>query len=93
MVSTQCLFSGDLDDGMGKFTDEAISKDDEAFQGQKNTAFIKMKARAAAGVSGKADAASGGANINSVILGAGSNVKGDIIIIDQSKGDKTILSE
>ena len=32
---------------------------------------------------------SGDANLNSVILGAGSKVKGDIIIIDQSKGPKT----
>ncbi len=30
-----------------------------------------------------------GGNMNSVVMGPGSNIKGDIIIIDQSKGDKT----
>jgi len=37
----------------------------------------------------KGEKATGDGNMNSVVMGAGSNVKGDIYIIDQSKGDKT----
>ncbi|NOQ47066.1 MAG: hypothetical protein GQ559_10425 [Desulfobulbaceae bacterium] len=33
-----------------------------------------------------------GSLLNSVILQAGSEVQGDIIIIDQSRGDKTIIA-
>jgi hypothetical protein len=33
-----------------------------------------------------------GSVLNSVILQAGSEVRGDIIIIDQSRGDKTIIA-
>jgi len=33
-----------------------------------------------------------GSILNSVILEAGASVQGDIIIIDQSKGDKTLIS-
>jgi len=36
---------------------------------------------------------SGDANMNSVVMGAGSNVRGDIIIIDQSKGSKTNVAQ
>lgn len=35
----------------------------------------------------------GSSSINSVLIGAGGVVKGDIIIIDESRGDKTLISE
>ena len=31
--------------------------------------------------------------MNSVVMGPGSNIKGDIIIIDESKGPKTIVTD
>ena len=87
------VLAGDLDDDISTFTDESISKDDELGKADKNIKFIvlnaKSKAASAKGTSaviGGSD--SGDANLNSVLLGAGSNVHGDIIIIDQSKGDK-----
>ncbi|MDD3325018.1 MAG: hypothetical protein PHN38_07885 [Sulfurospirillaceae bacterium] len=93
LSATFCV-AGDLDDGIGKFDADPISADDQVFQGQKNISYIKMKSKSSAGVSGKSGGTSSGGNsMNSVILGAGTNVKGDIIIIDQSKGDKTIVGK
>ncbi len=36
---------------------------------------------------------SGDANMNSVVMGAGSNIKGDVYIIDQSRGPKTNVAD
>jgi len=49
----------------------------------------KAKENADEKTSGKSKKTDGSANMNSVVMGAGSNVKGDIIIIDESKGSKT----
>ncbi|MCI5164766.1 MAG: hypothetical protein D3903_01435 [Candidatus Electrothrix sp. GM3_4] len=87
------VLAGDLDDDISKYTDDSISKADELGKADKNIKFIVLNAKSKA-ASGKDTLAvtggsnSGYANLNSVLLGAGSNVKGDIIIIDQSKGDK-----
>lgn len=89
--------SADLDDGISKFTDDGIEKDGDLGKPDQNIKFIVMNAKAKAntikdsreGAVGK----SGGANMNSVVLGAGANVKGPIYIIDQSKGSKTNISE
>lgn len=86
--------AGDLDDGISKFTDESISKDDDLGNPEKNIKFIVMKAKSQAAMGAKkgddaTQGATGSGNMNSVILGPGSNIKGDIIIIDESKGDKT----
>ena len=78
---------GDLDDGISKFTDESITKDDNLGQPDKNIKYIITKAKSQAAVGEKKGDGSG--NMNSVIVGPGSNIKGDIIILDQSKGDKT----
>ena len=84
-------FGGDLDDGISKFTDESIAKDDELGQPDKNIKYIitKAKSQAAAGQS----SSDGSGNMNSVVVGPGSNVRGDVIILDQSKGDKTHVVE
>jgi len=94
-----CVFAGialadDLDDGISKFTDDGVSKYDELGKSDQNIKFIVMNAKSkAAMLKGNKDKqgqqGSGDANMNSVVLGAGSKVKGDIIIIDQSKGPKT----
>lgn len=88
--------AGDLDDGISKFTDDGIAKDDEMGKADINIKFIVMNAKSKAmvkkGDKDKVGSDSGDSNMNSVILGAGSNVKGDIYIIDQSKGPKTNVS-
>jgi hypothetical protein len=83
----------DLDDGIAKFTDDGIGKYDELGKSDQNIKFIVMNAKSKAamlkGNKDKQGQNSGHANMNSVVLGAGSKVKGDIYIIDQSKGPKT----
>ena len=90
-------FGSDLDDGISKFDDEGIAKDDEIGKGDQNIKFIVMNAKSKAatkkGDKDKIGGKSGDANMNSVVLGAGSKVKGDIYIIDQSKGSKTNISD
>lgn len=87
----------DLDDGISKFTDEGIEKDDEMGKSDLNIKFIVMNAKSKAmvkkGDKDKVGSNDGSANMNSVVLGAGSNVRGDIYIIDQSKGPKTNVSD
>lgn len=93
----------DLDDGISKYTDDSISKDDTLGNPEKNINFIKMDAKSKAKVrarkgDGFEDSESvssypGLGAMNSVILGAGGTIKGDIIIIDESKGDKTQVVE
>lgn len=89
--------AGDLDDGISKFTDDGMSKYDDLGKADKNIKFIVLNAKSKASVR-KGDSVedgkkSGDANMNSVILGAGSKVKGDIYIIDQSKGPKTNIAD
>ena len=89
--------AGDLDDGISKFTDDGMEKEDELGKADQNIKFIVLNAKSKAAVR-KGDKEqigqdSGPATMNSVILGAGSKVKGDIYIIDQSKGPKTNISD
>jgi len=92
-------FCSDLDDGISKFTDDNITKWDDLGKKDVNVKFIKLNARSQADVRSKrgknvdTGAGNGGANMNSVVLGAGTNVRGDIIIIDESRGDKTQVVE
>ena len=89
--------SADLDDGISKFTEDNIEKEDELGKPDQNIKFIVMNAKSKAStIKGNKDDVSGktgGSNMNSVVMGAGSKVKGDIYIIDQSKGPKTNISE
>jgi hypothetical protein len=86
--------ASDLDDGISKFTDDGIDKYDALGKADKNIKFIvldaksRAKVRAKAGTPGETGDQSS-ASMNSVIMGAGGTVRGDIIIIDQSRGDKT----
>ena len=85
--------ASDLDDGITKFTDDAISADDELGKPGKNIKFIIENSKSQAKVSEKSSGKSntktgkttGDNNRNSVVMGAGSNIRGDIIIIDNSK--------
>lgn len=103
-ASVPCIvFSDDLDDGISNHTDDSIKKWDQLGQKDRNVTFIKMNAKSKAMVmeksgqglvgSNASGTGSGSANMNSVVMGAGSTVKGDIIIIDDSKGDKTLVSD
>lgn len=89
------VWAGDMDDGISKFTDDGVDKYDEMGKPDQNIKFIVMNAKSKAAMmqnSKSGDNLSGGDStsaMNSVILGAGSKVKGDIYIIDQSKGSKT----
>jgi len=99
LLSISTSFAGDLDDGISKYTDDGINKWDELGKTDKNIDFLKMNAKSKAmvrkksGTSNGADSSETGTNMNSVVMGAGSNVYGDIIIIDESKGDKFQISE
>lgn len=95
-ITSVPALAGDLDDGISKFTDGSISKEDELGQIDHNIKFIKMNAKSKAAMSTNGVVSQGGVvgpggsgNMNSVIVGPGSNFRGDIIIIDESKGDKT----
>ena len=86
------LLADDFDDGISKSTDDAISADDELGKASKNIKFIIEKSKSQAKVAekgsgggGKSTTKTGDSNENSVVMGAGSNIRGDIIIIDQGK--------
>jgi len=86
-----CL-ADDLDDGIE--VDDSIKQYHEiGNHPDLNFAYLSQRARsrAATGI-GEAQYAKNG-TLNSVILEPGAQLNGDIIIIDQSKGDKTIITE
>ncbi len=98
--------ASDLEDGISKYTDDSISKIDELGDPGLNIRYIITKAKSQAdmarhkgrkatdGAEGQAEKATLGIGaMNSVVLGPGGTVKGDIIIIDQSRGDKTQVVE
>ena len=81
----------DLDDGI-KIDDDVASYEDLG-SSNKNFSYLAQRARSkAASGSGDVVLSDGGA-LNSVIMDAGAVINGDIIIIDDSKGDKTVISE
>ena len=100
---TGSAFSGDLDeDGISKYTEDPITKYSELGKPEPNVSFIILNAKSKAKVlSQKGEQAGkgggiqqpGSANLNSVILGAGGTVQGDIIIIDEGRGDKTVIAD
>ncbi|MGM0682464.1 MAG: hypothetical protein ACQES8_09665 [Thermodesulfobacteriota bacterium] len=97
-ITPAFTMAGDLDDGISKYTDDGIAKYDELGKPEKNVKYIIRNAKSKAAMAQKngnasASGGSGDSNMNSVVMGAGSNIKGDIYIIDESKGDKTQVSE
>lgn len=97
LLASVC-YGNDLDDGI-PIDDQPMSNSDHVNR-DVNITFIKMRAKSQAKVN--AGEVSGGdavvskdptGSINSVISGPGSTFKGDIIIIDQSKGNKTVVVE
>lgn len=97
--------ASDLDDSIGSYTDENISSDDKLGGEGINVKYTILNAKSKAKVEEKAAIKNGttslsgsgkkGGNtssIDSVNMGAGSTVKGPIIIIDEGKGPKTAVS-
>ena len=99
LITGQAGNAGDLDDGISKYTDDSIAKWDEMGKADKNIKFIVLNAKSKATLGNEPGKKTGGtgktgdANMNSVVMGPGSNVRGDIIIIDQSKGSKTNIAQ
>ncbi len=101
LIGSGSVFCGDLDDGIA--VDDNINSYDDLGDPEKNIKFIKMNAKSNARRKQKSegkglaeDGGSGGKGsgaMNSVVMGPGSNVKGDIIIIDESKGEKIQIVE
>ena len=87
-----CCFADDQDDGIP--ADDNIQQYDEiGNHAELNFSYLSQRARskAAAGVNDAIVSQNG--VLNSVILEPGAQINGDIIIIDQSKGNKTIITE
>ena len=81
----------DLNDGIE--IDDAIGAYGDISSSNKNFSYLAQRARSkAASGSGGVVLADRGA-LNSVILESGAKINGDIIIIDDSKGDKTVISK
>lgn len=89
-AAAKVSFAKDLDDGIGH--DDGFDFDN-TLKKETNIKYVKEKAKAKARQEGKdpnvAAAGGGGTNINSAVVGG--NVYGDIIIIDEGKGDKTVV--
>lgn len=97
VLAGKCVTASDLDDGISQPLEDSIARDDELGQKDRNVTFIKLKAKSDADVRSKSETTtsdaqgttSGVGNMNSVVLGPGGSVRGDIIIIDQSRGNKS----
>ena len=99
LLSANNLFAGDLDDGISTYTEDGVAGYDEMGEADKNINFIIVNAKSQAKIGNNSSdfknkpLVTGDANMNSVVMGAGANINGDIIIIDQSKGSKTNISQ
>lgn len=84
-------WADDQDDGIQ--IDDTVQSYDQISKSNKNYSYLTQRARSKA-ASGSSDVVSSKDGLlNSVILESGAKINGDIIIIDDSKGDKTIISE
>lgn len=81
----------DLNDGIE--ADESSTQYGELGSSSRNYSYLKQRAKSLAR-SGSSDVVvSDGGSLNSVIMDAGAQINGDIIIIDESKGDKTVIAK
>jgi hypothetical protein len=95
MLLSVC-YGNDLDDGI-PINDMPVSQFDNLDR-DVNITFIKMRAKSQAKINGgevNAEEAIVSKNptgsIDSVVFGAGSTIRGNIYIIDESKGSKTLI--
>ena len=79
VIAAGTSMGGDLDDGISKYTDDPISKDDELGKPDKNLKFVVldaiMKAKNMGGTEEGKDK-----NSNSIVIGPGANLAGAVII-------------
>jgi len=80
IICSELTYAEDLDDGMGKYTSESIAKDDEALEPDQNEAFIVVGASSGGSQSKDKDGVLD-KNENSIIVGPGANISGDLIIV------------
>ncbi|MDF1577902.1 MAG: hypothetical protein P1P81_05590 [Desulfobulbales bacterium] len=93
LVAANLAAAGDLDDGISTFTDDGIASYDDMGKPDKNIKFIILNSKSRAKVAEKAGnkgstttgQTTGDNNRNSVVMGAGSKILGDVIIVDESK--------
>lgn len=96
LTTGHCLTPGsgladDLHDGIE--ADESSSQYGELGSSSRNYSYLKQRAKSLAR-SGRGDVVlSDSGSMNSVIMDAGAQINGDIIIIDESKGDKTVIAK
>jgi hypothetical protein len=88
------VLATDLNDGISSYTDNPIAAADQLGSPDVNVDFIVLRAKSRVYSTNLQDgsvtpAMAPEANINSVVLEPGSSIRGDIIIIDQSTGDKS----
>lgn len=90
LSSGAAALAKDMDDKIE--ADDGFEFDNTLKKGT-NVKYEKVKAKSMAkrDKGGSIDAGSGDTNINSAIVGG--NVYGDIVIIDEGKGDKTIVKK
>lgn len=93
-----CLVLGLGSGALAKDMDDKIERDDgfdydNTLSKGTNVKFEKLKAKAEAkrNKGGSVEAGSGDTNINSAVVGG--NVYGDIVIIDEGKGNKNIVKK
>lgn len=80
----------DQDDGIT--ADDSVQSYSDIGSSSRNFSYLAQRARSKAS-SGSGDVVlSESGALNSVILDAGAEINGDIIIIDDSSGDKTVIS-
>lgn len=90
VAAAPCL-ADDLNDGIE--ADESSTQYGELGSSSRNYSYLKQRAKSLAR-SGSGDVVlSDGGSLNSVIMDAGAQINGDIIIIDESKGDKTVIAK
>ncbi len=81
----------DQDDGIT--IDDTVGSYDQINKSSQNFSYLAQRARSKAASGGGNVLTSDNGILNSVILESGAKINGDIIIIDDSKGDKTIITE
>lgn len=94
LALTVPVIAGDLEDGISSYTDNPISGYASLGSVDINVAFIVLHSKSKASSSNQETVVTGydnTGNINSVVVRPGSNVYGDIIIVDQSTGDKELI--
>lgn len=90
LVGVEFSSAQDQDDGIA--IDDNTQGYDDISSSSKNFSYLTQRARSkAASGSGDVVLSDAGA-LNSVILESGAQINGDVVIIDDSSGDKTVLS-